>query len=544
MQPLPPFDGPYTLEAEHARGIVAVSYRAVSSLHGAVLVNLMAPNLAGDGALTQQFREKARLLAEMRHPRLWQVIEVGESRGAPYYVTPVHRGSLRDRMASGAVPVGEAVRIARETGEGLAHAHVKGFVHLDIRPETIVLGRDGHAGLVGFGLAPDPDRSALTVYGSFLGVPAYMAPEQIAGLCKPLTDAYSLGIVLFEMIAGRPPFQDPDPIRLCSMQSFDPPPSLKTLVPGIPEGLDRLVTCLLEKQADMRVSGVNEIVHELQRIEVVSVGAEDGLTPVPGVPSGDASAVPPPPPLHPTPPPPPPPSPPTPPPPPRDPTWVRPQTGGETVYIPAGELRSLTKSGRAGKTPLWVWILGAAVLTAIVTLLILRPWMTEKSTDTAPAPEAIGGRGVFEEEREAVRPPVAQPFVKDPVENPPVPASPPGEHATPSRADAGSNTGEEAAPPATYHWTAPAAVLLVSASGEDSQPVAASIHVDGRAMGRQTACELMVGPGQRTVTAVRSGMRVVGAYFEGREVPVRDGSAEVHLRPGETQRLRFVMQRS
>ncbi|MBM3286208.1 MAG: hypothetical protein FJY88_02495 [Candidatus Eisenbacteria bacterium] len=579
MSALPAFDGPYILEEERARGAVANLYRATSPVHGAVLVRIMNPRLAAAPSLVDQFRRNVELLSGLSHACLDRIIDKGASRGLPYFVGADHSRTLRERLASGALPLADSLRIAREISSAMAYGHTMGFAHLDLRPETVMIDRENRAVVCGFGLQTDPDRSALTMIGGFLTPPTYMSPEHWSGFAKPLTDAYSVGLILFEMLTGRPPFVDADPMRLCNMHTFERPPSLTDILPGASPALAGLVARLLEKKPADRTAGMAETAETIERIEAEIRGAEpiaalkrpapasgktqlsespaDRIPRAPTVSSGSETqplrAVPKSPrmeqerPLAPQA------FPPTPPPvsfqtPARsDPTWLRPAEGAETKYFAPEELRRIGGGRREKGVPFWLWVLLAVVVTVVVVLLLLEPWSRpappESSLPRAPAQA--------EQSVAANLPPLQDP------QGPPAASLREADRSTPTRAESQQDrrpTSPErrqspqpaapAAEPQSYDWTAPGVTLVVSATDTDSSLVAASILVDGRPVGEQTTKEIVVGPGQRRVSVVRSGMRPVLAYLDSRRIPVEDGDVVVALEPGKTARLRFVLRRS
>ena len=205
----------YTLEREIGRGGMSVVYRARDlRLDRDVAVKVLRPELTVSlGA--DRFLREIHVAARLQHPHILPLYESGEADGLFYYVMPFVAGeSLRARLQEhGPLSVPEAVRIAGEIGSALTYAHEQGFIHRDVKPENILLS-SGLAMVADFGIAQalvHAGVAPLTDSGVVVGTPGYMSPEQSAGQTKldARTDVYSLGCVVYEMLAGEPPFTGP-----------------------------------------------------------------------------------------------------------------------------------------------------------------------------------------------------------------------------------------------------------------------------------------------------------------------------------------------
>jgi hypothetical protein len=179
--------------------------------------------------LAQRFQREARAAAQIHHPHVCPVYDVGEHDGQPYVVMAFLPGpSLAQRLAAGRFEdVGEAVRIARQLLDGLAAVHALGVVHRDLKPGNVLFDAAGRAVLTDFGLARPDSETPLTSVNAVLGTPAYMAPEQAAGQLDrigPATDLYSLGVVLYQMMTGKLPFEGPAAAVLPRVVAEMPPP--------------------------------------------------------------------------------------------------------------------------------------------------------------------------------------------------------------------------------------------------------------------------------------------------------------------------------
>jgi serine/threonine-protein kinase len=209
-------DDRYDLIDELGRGGMATVYRARDRRHGRdVAVKIMLPGIA-ESIGAARFLAEIEIAARLQHPQIIPVFDSGTAAGEIYFVMPLIEGeSLRAKLErEGRIPVGEAVRLVREVAEALEYAHGQGVVHRDIKPENILLSR-GHALLADFGIARSSfsgggeATQVLTQVGTALGTPAYMSPEQASGKrdLGPESDVYSLGCMLFELLAGEPPFK-------------------------------------------------------------------------------------------------------------------------------------------------------------------------------------------------------------------------------------------------------------------------------------------------------------------------------------------------
>jgi tRNA A-37 threonylcarbamoyl transferase component Bud32 len=232
-----------------------------------VAIKVLHPELIRDEQIAKRFEREAESAARLEHPNIIQVLEQGTTEdGFKFIVMQLLEGGELATRLSDPVPPAQAVVWALQIFDALAHAHEHGIIHRDLKPENVFVSTD-HDGreilkLVDFGIAKIVDGSTeaaepMTQLGLVFGTPAYMSPEQATGLSiDERTDLYSAGVILYQMLAGQPPFWSPDPVALIRMQvSLDPPP----LPDHVPAELSSLVVRLLAKQREERYSSAAEV---------------------------------------------------------------------------------------------------------------------------------------------------------------------------------------------------------------------------------------------------------------------------------------------
>ena len=232
-------EGRYLVERELGRGGMATVYLANDVKHEReVAIKVLLPDLSASiGA--ERFEREIRTAAKLQHPHILGLFDSGSALGLLYYVMPFVKGeSLRDRIErEGQLPVEDAICIALEVADALGYAHAQGIVHRDIKPENIMLS-GGHALVADFGIAraaSDPGVQKLTQTGMALGTPVYMSPEQSGGdVVGPSADIYSLACVLFEMLAGEPPFTGKTSLAIMARHAMEQVPSICIIRSAVP----------------------------------------------------------------------------------------------------------------------------------------------------------------------------------------------------------------------------------------------------------------------------------------------------------------------
>jgi serine/threonine-protein kinase len=217
----------YRIEALLGAGGMATVYRARDlRLERSVAVKVLSPNLAADDTVSRRFEQEARFLAAVSHPSIVSVYDVGEAAGEPFFVMELVDGeTLTERLSHvGPLAPDEAVPILTQIAQGLAVLHRGGFVHRDVKPQNILLPRDGPAKLADFGLVRDETASDLTAPGTAIGTLAYLAPELLRGdAATPASDVYALAAVAYEALTGRPPYPVDTVVALVEGHAQAPP---------------------------------------------------------------------------------------------------------------------------------------------------------------------------------------------------------------------------------------------------------------------------------------------------------------------------------
>jgi serine/threonine-protein kinase len=262
----------YRVERELGAGGMATVYLAHDLKHDRqVAIKVLRPELsAALGA--DRFLREIHVAAQLQHPHILTLIDSGEADGLVYYVMPLVEGeSLRARMVrERQLPVADAVRVLRDVADGLGYAHAHGVVHRDVKPENIMLsGR--HALVMDFGISKALSAASgpqtFTTAGVALGTPAYMAPEQVAAdpALDHRADLYALGVLGYEMLAGRPPLLGAGPQATLAAQVTQRPDPLTRHRPAVPADLNALVMRCLEKSPAARYQTAGELLEQLER---------------------------------------------------------------------------------------------------------------------------------------------------------------------------------------------------------------------------------------------------------------------------------------
>src|SRR5918999_1124691 len=263
-------DERFRLEERIGAGGMSTVYRAYDpTLERWVAIKLMHRDISTDPDQLERFRREARAVARLNHPHVVTVIDAGEDDGTPYIVFEYVEGeTLKDRIKRlGRLPVSEAVAYAIEIGRALEAAHASRLVHRDVKPQNVLIDRDGRAKVTDFGIARSLEAQGLTATGRVLGTTDYVSPEQALGHeVTGQSDIYSLGIVLYEMLTGEAPFKADTQVAVAMKHVRDPLPDVQRRRPEISAALAAVVERSTAKETQNRYSEVGEMVHDLEEV--------------------------------------------------------------------------------------------------------------------------------------------------------------------------------------------------------------------------------------------------------------------------------------
>src|SRR4051812_10844645 len=262
--------GRYELEELVGKGGMSTVYRAKDRLlERTVAIKLLHEHYSRDDDYVERFRREARAAARLSHPNIVTVIDRGEADGRQFIVFEYIDGqNLKQLVESqGRLPVRTALELAIEIGRALAFAHESGLVHRDVKPQNVLLG-NGDVKVTDFGIARSVDvKQGLTQTGTVLGTSDYIAPEQASGHpVSALSDVYSLGVVVYELIAGEPPYKGESFFAVAMRHVNDPVPSIAELRPDVPLRLDAALRKAMAKLPDDRYASMADFVKELEGV--------------------------------------------------------------------------------------------------------------------------------------------------------------------------------------------------------------------------------------------------------------------------------------
>jgi beta-lactam-binding protein with PASTA domain/tRNA A-37 threonylcarbamoyl transferase component Bud32 len=261
--------GGYQVEAHVSDGGMATVYRARRVSDGKVVaLKVLRDQYATDAEFVERFQREAQAVASLSHPNMVQVYESGRDDGVHFIAMEFVEGSnLKQviRRRGGRLPAGEAVRIAAQVCDVLDYAHRRGIIHRDIKPQNILMAKDGTAKVADFGIARALSSVTITQTGTVLGSVQYLSPEQARGqsVGRP-TDIYSLSVVLYEMVTGQLPFDGDSPIAIALKHIHDAPQRPRAIEPSVPEAIDAIIMRGMAKQPDRRYESARELATDLR----------------------------------------------------------------------------------------------------------------------------------------------------------------------------------------------------------------------------------------------------------------------------------------
>lgn len=263
--------GIYEVKSELGRGGMATVYRAYDPRFEREVAVKVLPHelLHADPQFRLRFERESKIVAQLEHSAIVPVYDVGESEGQPYFVMRyMNGGSLSERIKAGVFTIDEAIQILGAIAPGLDEAHSKGIVHRDIKPSNILFDKRGNPYISDFGIAKLSQAQSGSVTGSaIIGTPAYMAPEQAQGTeVDGRADIYALGIILFEMLTGKQPYDADTPMAVAIKHITDPVPQIRQTNPKLPEGMETIIQKAMAKNKDDRFSSAVEMTNALREV--------------------------------------------------------------------------------------------------------------------------------------------------------------------------------------------------------------------------------------------------------------------------------------
>lgn len=267
------FLGRYHLIERLGEGGMAVVYRAFDTrLERDVAIKIIRSGAFPTeiwGDVLKRFEREAKSLARLSHPNIVKVHDYGEHEGSPFLVMEYLSGGTLKKKLVKPVPWRDALRLLLPITRGVAYAHQHGVLHRDIKPANILLSEGGEPMLSDFGIAKlfeMGQSTTLTGTGTVIGTPEYMAPEQWIGKTSPQSDLYSLGITLYEMVAGRKPYVADTPAALLIKQATEPLPSPRKFVAELPEAMEGILTKALAKEPENRFQNIDAFIEALENM--------------------------------------------------------------------------------------------------------------------------------------------------------------------------------------------------------------------------------------------------------------------------------------
>ncbi|MFB0565703.1 MAG: protein kinase [Candidatus Aminicenantaceae bacterium] len=261
----------YEIIEELGKGGMGKVYRVFDKkLEGEVALKLVKPEIASDKKTIERFRNELKLAREIAHRNVCRMYDLNEEKGTYYitmeYVTGEDLASFIKRAAP--LSTARAISIAKQVCEGLAEAHRLGVVHRDLKPQNVMIDRDGNARIMDFGIARSLKGKGITGAGVMIGTPEYMSPEQVEGKdTDQRSDVYSLGVILYEMVTGRVPFEGDTPFTVGVKHKSEIPKDPRELNTQIPEILSRVILKCLEKEKDTRYQSAGDVRSVLESVE-------------------------------------------------------------------------------------------------------------------------------------------------------------------------------------------------------------------------------------------------------------------------------------
>lgn len=357
--------GAYRIIHQIGQGGMATVYKAYhAAMDRYVALKVLPRQLAESQEFTGRFQQEARIIANLEHPHILPVHDYGETDGITYLVMRfMDAGTLKEKMQAGALPLNEVDRLFTQLADALDYAHTKGVIHRDLKPSNVLVDARGSVFLTDFGIAKLLESSSqFTGTGAMVGTPAYMSPEQAQGTkVDQRTDIYALGIILYEMVTGRVPFEAETPLAVILKHLNEPLPLPSAVKPDISPSIERILLKALAKNPEDRYATVGEFVtawkSALSEVDTLRVAAPPVIiSPTPGAQTVSAPAP------------------------------VHAQTPTVTGPAPTGA------AAKPAKRPRWMWLAGGAgglCVVCLCALAVVWPRLGELAVRATQTAEAI-----------------------------------------------------------------------------------------------------------------------------------------------------------
>ena len=264
------FAGRYQIIEELGKGGMGKVYKAQDTeINEKVAIKLLKPEVAADEKTIERFRNELKFARKIRHKNVCQMFDLGEEKGTRYITMEFVDGEDLKRLIRkiGQMPIGRTVSIAMQVCDGLAEAHRLGVIHRDLKPQNIMVDEEGNARIMDFGIARSIKAKGITDAGMMIGTPDYMSPEQVEGKdVDPRSDIYSLGVILYEMVTGKVPFEGDTPFTVGVKHKSEMPRNPRELNSQIPAEFSLVIMRCLEKDRKERYQSAGELRSELMKI--------------------------------------------------------------------------------------------------------------------------------------------------------------------------------------------------------------------------------------------------------------------------------------
>ncbi len=254
--------GPYRILEQIGLGGMATVYKAFQpGMDRLVALKILPAHYASTPRFVQRFEQEARIIAKLEHRNIIPIYDFGSHDGTTYLAMRyLQAGTVKDILAQGTLSLADVARVIGDVAAALNYAHAQGIIHRDVKPSNILVDKQGNAYLTDFGIAKVLEATQEFTGSAALGTPPYMAPEQTLG--KPVTaqtDVYSLGVMLYEMVTGKPPFEADTPMATAIMHVHNPLPLPRTLKPDLPEAVELVILKALAKDPKHRYLTAGEL---------------------------------------------------------------------------------------------------------------------------------------------------------------------------------------------------------------------------------------------------------------------------------------------